>query len=191
MIYYNISTGLTNSLSDVPSKLISSFHVFQKMLLTYNFLYRTENLIQCPFRQAGVLLFFGWWCFCLISKCSYVLNNFRHYFHTKAFKIPLTIRFNNFWLCLLKLLVKVTAMSVKYLLRLLQYFLIISFFLNMCVLCFVSASCLVSLDVCFLNISVNILTEIPVRLSNLFYTNSFIFVDVNVDPDWHNSRKEV
>ena len=137
MIYYNISTGLTNSLSDVPSKLISSFHVFQKMLLTYNFLYRTENLIQCPFRQAGVLLFFGLWCFCLISKCSYVLNNFRHYFHTKAFKIPLTIRFNNFWLCLLKLLVKVTAMSVKYLLRLLQYFLIISFF-SICVYCVLS-----------------------------------------------------
>ena len=31
------------------------------------------------------------------------------------------------------------------------------------------------------NISVYILTEIPIRLSNLFYTNSFILVDVNVD----------
>ena len=35
----------------------------------------------------------------------------------------------------------------------------------------------------FVNISVYIPTEIPARLSNLFYTNSFIFifVDVNID----------
>ena len=37
------------------------------------------------------------------------------------------------------------------------------------------------LSVCFVNISVYKLTEIPIRLSNSFYTNSFIFVDVNVD----------
>ena len=33
----------------------------------------------------------------------------------------------------------------------------------------------------FVNMSVNILSEILTRLSNLFYINSFIFVDVNVD----------
>ena len=32
-----------------------------------------------------------------------------------------------------------------------------------------------------LQISVYILSEIPIRLSNLFYNNSFIFVDVNVN----------
>ena len=49
------------------------------------------------------------------------------------------------------------------------------------VLCFVSASCL-----CFVNISAYIPTEIPTRLSNLFYTNSFIFifVDINVDVEY-------
>ena len=38
----------------------------------------------------------------------------------------------------------------------------------------------------FVNISASIPTEIPTRLSNLFYTNSFIFifVDVNVDVEY-------
>ena len=42
------------------------------------------------------------------------------------------------------------------------------------------------LHVCFVNISAYIPTEIPTRLSNLFYTNSFIFifVDVNVDVEY-------
>ena len=42
------------------------------------------------------------------------------------------------------------------------------------------------LYVCFVNISAYIPTEIPTRLSNLFYTNSFIFilVDVNVDVEY-------
>ena len=50
------------------------------------------------------------------------------------------------------------------------------------VLCFVIAACLVSLCL-FCKYLANILTEIPTRLSNLFYTNCFIFifVDVNVD----------
>ena len=122
MIYYNFFMILTNSLSDVPSKLRSCLYVFQKMFLTFSFLHPTENLIQCPFQQAGILLFFGLWCFILISKCIYVLNNFRNYFHAKAFKIPLRIIFNNFWECLLKLLVKVTAMSVKHLSRFLRFF---------------------------------------------------------------------
>ena len=114
---------LTNSLSDVPIKLRSCFYVCQNMLLIFSFLHLTGNLIQCPFQQAGALLFFGLWCFCLISKDSYVLNNFRHYFHAKAFKVPPTILFNNCWSCLLKLLVKVTSISVKYLSRFLPYFL--------------------------------------------------------------------
>ena len=76
MIYYNFLMVLTNSLSDIPSKLGSCFYVFQTMFLTVNFLHPTENLIQCPFQQAGIL-FFGSWCFCIISKRSYVLNNFR------------------------------------------------------------------------------------------------------------------
>ena len=61
--------------------------------------------------------------------------------HAKAFKIPLTIIFNNFWFCLLKLSVKVTAMSVKYLLRFLLYFLFVSLFLiylYLFCLCFMS-----------------------------------------------------
>ena len=37
------------------------------------------------------------------------------------------------------------------------------------------------LYICFVNISVYILTETPIRLSNLFYNSSFILVDVNVD----------
>ena len=37
------------------------------------------------------------------------------------------------------------------------------------------------LYVCFVSISVYILTEIPNRLPDLFYTNSFIFVDDDVD----------
>ena len=42
------------------------------------------------------------------------------------------------------------------------------------------------LYVCFVNISAYVPTEIPTRLSNLFYTNSFIFifVDVNVDVEY-------
>ena len=78
MIYYNFLMVLTNSLSDVPSKLGSRFYVFQTMFLTFSFLHPTENLMQCPFQQAGILLFFGLWCFCVISKRSYVLNNFRN-----------------------------------------------------------------------------------------------------------------
>ena len=75
MIYYNFLMISTNSFSDVPSKLRSCYYVFQKMLLTFSFLHPTENLIQCPFQQAGLLLFFGLCCFCLNSKCSYFLNN--------------------------------------------------------------------------------------------------------------------
>ena len=169
MIYYNFLMVLTNSLSDIPSKLGSCFYVFQTMFLTVNFLHPTENLIQCPFQQAGIL-FFGSWCFCIISKRSYVLNNFRNYFHAKAFQKPLTILFNNFFLCLL---------------RLLPYFLIISFFL-ICVYYVLSVLHASYLHVCFVNISAYIPTEIPTRLSNLFYTNSFIFifVDVNVDVEY-------
>ena len=37
------------------------------------------------------------------------------------------------------------------------------------------------LYVCFVNISVFILAEVPTGLSNSFYTNNFIFVGVNVD----------
>ena len=90
---------------------------------------------------------------------SYVLDNFRHYFHAKAFKIPLTILFNNFWLCLLKLLVKATAISVKYLLRFLPYFLFISFFL-ICVYYVLSVLYASYLCAYFVNLSVYILTEI-------------------------------
>ena len=166
MVYYNFLTVLTNSLSDIPTKLGSCFYVFQTMFLTFNFLQPTENLIQCPFQWAGIL-FFGLWCFCIISKRSYVLNNFRNYFHAKAFQKPLTIFFNNFWLCLL---------------RFLPYFLIISFFL-ICVYYVLSVFHVSYLHFCFVNISAYILTEILTRLLNLFYTNSFvfIFVDVNVD----------
>ena len=153
---------LTNSLSDIPSKLGSCFYVFQTMFLTVNFLHPTENLIQCPFQQAGIL-FFGSWCFCIISKRSYVLNNFRNYFHAKAFQKPLTILFNNFFLCLL---------------RLLPYYLIISFFL-ICVYYVLSVLHASYLYVCFENISAYIPTEIPTsRLSNLFYINSFSFIFV-------------
>ena len=102
---------LTNSLSDIPSKFRSCFYVFRTMFLPVNFLHPTEILIQCPFRQAWIL-FFGSWCFCIISKRSYVLNNFRNYFHAKSFQKPFTILFNNFLLCLL---------------RRLPYFLIMSF----------------------------------------------------------------
>ena len=38
--------------------------------------------------------------------------------------------------------------------------------------------------ICFVDISAYILTEIPTRLLNLFYTNSSIFVDVNVDVEY-------
>ena len=103
---------------------------------------------------------------CIISKRSYVLNNFRNYFHAKAFQKLLTILFNYFWLCLL---------------RFLPYFLIISFFL-ICVYYVLSVFHVSYLHFCFVNISAYILTEILTRLLNLFYTNSFIFifVDVNV-----------
>ena len=113
------------------------------------------------------VLFFGSWCFCIISKRSYVLNNFRNYFYAKAFQKPLTTLSNNLFSCLL---------------RLLPYFLIISFFL-ICVYYVLSVLHASYLHVCFVNISAYIPTEIPTRLSNLFYTNSFIFilVDVNVD----------
>ena len=166
MLYYNLLMVLTNLLFDIPSKLGSCFYVFQTVLLTVNFLHPTENLIQCPFQQAEIL-FFGSWCFCIISKRSYVLNNFRNYLHVKAFQKPLTILFNNLFLCLL---------------RLLPYFLIVSFSL-ICVYYVLSVHHASYLYVCFVNISAYILTEILTRLSNLFYTNSFIFifVDVNVD----------
>ena len=119
---------LTNSLSDLPNMLTSCFYVLQNIFLTFSFWHSSENPKQFPFQQAGVILFFGLWCSCLISKCSYIINNFRYYFHAKAFKMPLSILFNKFWLCLMKLLVKFTAMFVKYLLRLLSYFTIISLF---------------------------------------------------------------
>ena len=45
MICYNFLMVLTNSLSDVPSKLGSCFYVFQTMFLTFSFLHPTENLI--------------------------------------------------------------------------------------------------------------------------------------------------
>ena len=48
------------------------------------------------------------------------------------------------------------------------------------VLCIVSASSRVSFCL-FRKYSVYILIEIPIRLSNSLYTNSFIFADVNVD----------
>ena len=60
MIYYNFLMVLTNSLSDIPSKLGSCFYVFQTMFLTVNFLHPTENLIQCPFLQVGILFFGSW-----------------------------------------------------------------------------------------------------------------------------------
>ena len=117
----------------------------------------------------------------LISKCSCVLNNFRHCFHAKTFKILLTILFNKCWLCLSNLLVKVTAIYVKYLLRFLPYFFIISLFL-IDAYYYVSSMLQSSyLYVGFVNACVYILTEIPIRLSNFFYTNSFIFGEVNVD----------
>ena len=54
-------------------------------------------------------------------------------------------------------------------------------FLNVCIMlcqCF-----MLHIFVYFVNISAYIPTEIPTKLSNLFYTNSFyfIFIDVNVD----------
>ena len=100
----------------------------------------------------------------------YNFDNFRNYFHAKAFQEPFTILFNNFFLCLL---------------RRLPYFLIISFFL-ICVYYVLSVLHASYLYVCFVNISAYIPTEIPTRLSNLFYTNSFIFifVDVNVDVEY-------
>ena len=95
MIYYNFLMALTNSLSDIPSKLGSCFYVFQTKFLTVNFLYPTGNFIQCPFQQAGILLF-GSQCFCIISKHGYFLNNIRNYLHAKTFQKPLTTLFNNF-----------------------------------------------------------------------------------------------
>ena len=142
IIYYTFLMVLTNSLSDIRSKLGSWFYVFQTMFLTVNFLHPTKNLIQYSFQQFGIL-FFGLWCFCIISKCSYVLINFRNYFHAKVFQEPLTILFNNFYLCLL---------------RLLPYFLIISFFL-ICVYYVMSVLQASYLYVCFVNISVYIPIE--------------------------------
>ena len=144
MIYYNFLMDLTNSLSDIPSKLESCFYVFQTMFLTFNFLHSTENLIQCPFQQAGILPF-GLWYFCIVSKRNYVLNNFRNNFHAKAFQKPLRILFNNFWLCSL---------------RFLLHFLITSFFF-ICVYYVLSVLHASYLYVCFVNISANILAEIP------------------------------
>lgn len=113
----------------------------------------------------------------LISKCSCVLNNFRHCFHARTFKILLTILFNKCWLCLSNLLVKVTIIYVKYLLR----FLIISLFLIDAYYYVLSMLQSWYLYVSFVNACAYILTEIPIRLSNFFYTNSFIFAEVNVD----------
>ena len=160
---------LTNSFSDIPNKLGSCFYVSQTMFLTINFLHPTEHLIQWPFQQVGIL-FFGSWCFCIISKCSYVLNNFQNYFHAKSFQKPFTILFNNFFLCLL---------------RHLPYFLIISFFL-ICVYYVLSVLHASYLHVCFVRVFAYIPTETLTRLSDLFYTNSFIFifVDVNIDVEY-------
>ena len=169
MIYYNFLRALINSLSDISRKLGSCFNVFQTMFLTVNFLYPTENLIQLPFQQAGIL-FFGSWCFCIISKRSYFLNNFRNYFHAKSFQKPFTILFNSFFLCLL---------------RRLPCVLIISFFL-ICVYYVLSVLHASYLHVCFVRVFAYIPTEIPTRMSDLFHTNSFIFifVDVNVDVEY-------
>ena len=129
------------------------------MFFTFSFLHTTENLIKCLFQDAGILLFYGLWCFCLTSKCSYFLNIFRNYFHAKAFKIFLTMLFNHFWSCLLKLLVKIIATSVKYFLRCLPYFLIINFFL-ICVYYVLLVLHVSYLYVCFVNISAYILTVV-------------------------------
>ena len=43
MIYYNFLMALTNSLSDIPSKLESCFYVFQTIFLTVNFLHPTYH----------------------------------------------------------------------------------------------------------------------------------------------------
>ena len=144
MIYYNFLTVLTNSLSDIPSMFGSCFYVFHTMFSTFYFLHPTKNLIQCCFQRAGTL-FFGLWCFCIISKRIYVLNNFQNYFHAKAFQTPLTILFNDFWLCLLKFL---------------PYLLFISFFL-LCVYYILSVFHVSYLHVCFVSISSYIPTEIP------------------------------
>ena len=136
---------LTNPLSDIPGKLVSCFYVFQTMFLTVNILHLTENLIQCPFQQAAIF-FFGSWCFCIISKRSYVLNNFWNYFHAKSFQRPLMILFNIF-LCLLKFL---------------PYFLIISFLL-ICVYYVLLVLHATDRNACFVNISAYIPIEIPTR----------------------------
>ena len=84
-----------------------------------------------------------------------------NYFNAKAFQKLLTILFNKFFL---------------YLLRFLPYFLIISFFL-ICVYYVWSVLHASYLYFCFVNISAYIPTEVPARLSNLFYTNSlFLFL---------------
>ena len=146
MIDYNFLMTLTNSLSDISSKLGSSFYVFQTMFLTVNFLQPTENLIQCPFQQAGIL-FFGSWCFCIISKRSYVLNNCRNYFRAKVFQKLLPIHFNNFFMPF-----ETSAI-----------FLVIIFFL-ICMYYVLSVRDVSYLYVCFVNISTYIPTEIPTRL---------------------------
>ena len=134
------------------------------MFLTVNCLDSTENLIQCPFQQAGTL-FFESWCFCIISKLSYVRNNFWNYFHARAFQKPLTILFNNFFLCLL---------------RFPLYFLIISFFL-ICLYYFFQCFMHLCWFCKYLCLFTNWNTY---QIVNLFYTNSFIFVDGNVDVEY-------
>ena len=109
------------------------------------------------------------WCFCLIFKCRHVLNNFRFYFFLWKLLKSLSRLFLTNFNYLLKLLVKVTAILRKHLLRFLLYFIIISLF---SIFAYVLLVFHVSyLYVCFVNISVYLLSEIPIRLSNLFCTN--------------------
>ena len=137
---------LTNSLSDVSSKLRSCYHVFQIMFLFFSFLHPTENLIQCPFQQAGVLLFFRLSYFCLISNCRYVLINFRHDFHPKAFHSSHD-PFQQFLVMPIEVISQGYSNVCKISFEVSAIFFHHQFFLNMLVLCFVSASCLVSLFV--------------------------------------------
>lgn len=136
----------------------------------FSFLHLTENLIQQTFGQIGVLLFFAFWCFFLISKCSYVLHSFWHYFHAKAFKSPLTIFCDNFWLFqskLVSIICDIIAKSVKYLLRFHPYFLIISLFsLHMCYV--LSVLHVSHLYVCFVIICIYLQIDIPNRLLNYY-----------------------
>ena len=135
----------------------------------------TENYYSAFFNKLGSLISLDFGAFYLILKCSCILNNFRNYSRAKALETPHMILFNNFWLCLLKLLVKVIAMSVTFLLRFLRYFLIISFFL-ICVFYVLSVLHASYLYVCFVNISAYILTDVPIKLSNLIYTTFILIV---------------